>query len=182
MRQTSDDLGAFGDLMFAIVIIAGFGVVVVATAGPIRWAILTAQRAVVLPGRIDFEEACRRVLDAIVSRVRRRATTLTLSPLPVVSVDDAWWKAAVERSIAEASLVIFILAGRESAPLQWEIDRARQRFDPHRTLSIELGGEVLSLRDGTGRPLPSPSPAEDDERIDAAARSMLFENGSERTR
>lgn len=122
------------------------------------------------------------MLDTIISRVRRRATTLTLGPLPVVSVDDAWWKAAVGRCIAEARLVVFIVAGRESAPLKWEIDHVRQRFDPRRTLFIELGGDGIRLRDGNGYPQRGPAFTRDEDRIDAAVRGMLLEDGGERAR
>ena len=183
MRKTSDDLGAIGGLAFGVVGIVGICVLWFATTVTIRWVLLAVQRAVVLPGRVDSAEACRRVLDTIVSRVRRRATTLTLGPLPVVSVDDDWWRAAVERCIAEASLVVFILAGRESASLKWEIDHVRERFDPRRTLFIELGGGRPSCS-GTGPAThnPATSFARDEERIDAAVRSMLFGDGAERAR
>ncbi len=177
MRRTSEHFGLIGDLGFGVVSIAGICTVWLATALSIRWVLLKVQRSAVLPERINSAETCQRVLDMIVSRVRRRATTLTLGPLPVISVGDAWWEDAVLRCIAEARLVVFIITARESTALNWEMDQVRQLFDPRRTLYIELSGDDLCLTDGTGDPIPGTSLGPEEDRIEAAVRRMLVGDG-----
>ena len=88
-RQLAGDLGAIGDLLFPVFVIVVYGALVLVVAAIIRWLLLTVQRALVSPARINSAESCARVLDTIVARVRHRATTLTLGPMPVIAVDDA---------------------------------------------------------------------------------------------
>lgn len=177
MRRTADHFGSIGELAFVLGAIVGICGIWFATALTIRWVLLKVQRTAVLPGRINSEETCQRVLDIIVSRVRRRATTLTLGPLPVISVSDGSWKAAVLRCIAEARLVVFIITARETEALKWEMDQVRDRFDPRRTLYIELGGEDLCITDGTGEPIADTSLGGEEDRIEAAVGRMLVGDG-----
>jgi hypothetical protein len=95
IRRTSDLFGMLGELTSRIVILVAVGAILFIAALIIRWVLLKVQRAAFLPKRINSAESCQHVLDMIVSRVRRRATTLTLGPLPVISVDNAWWQDAV---------------------------------------------------------------------------------------
>lgn len=174
MRETLDHLGLIGDLVGGVISIAGIGTVWLATTLIIRWVLIKVQRTAVLPGRINSVETFQRVFDTIIFRVRRRATTLTLGPLPIISVDDTWWKDAVLRSIAEARLVVFMTTARDSEALNWEMDQVGQLFDSHRTLYIKLSGDDLHLTDGNGDPIPGTSLGQKEERIEAAVSSMLL--------
>lgn len=178
MRKKLDQFELIGDLIGGVVSIAIIVIVWLATTLIIRWVLIKVQRTVVLPGQINSVETFQSVFDAIVSRVRRRATTLTLGPLPIISVDDAWWKDAVLRGIAEAHLVVFMITVRDSAALNWEMDQVRNLFDPHRTLYIKLYGDDLKLTDGNGEPIPGTSFGLKEERIEAAVSSMLVGVGS----
>ncbi len=173
LRATSRSFGALGELVLGIglivVICATWFVVTVL----IRSVLVTIQRRAFLPGRIDSDAAFASVLDTILARIRRRATTLTLGPLPVISVDDAWWQAAVLRCLAEARLVVFVVAERESEALAWEMDQVRQRCDPDRTLYIRLDGGALELTDGNGRALAGQSDEGAEGRVEDAVRQLL---------
>ena len=75
MRRVLDRFGLIGELAFGVCAIW------LASALTIRWVLLKVQRTAYLPARINSAETCQSVLDTIVSRVRHRATTLTLGPL-----------------------------------------------------------------------------------------------------
>lgn len=177
MRGMADHFGLIGKLVLGIVILIGMVTVWLAITLIINWLLVKVQRTAVLPGQINSLETFQKVLDTIVSRVRRRATTLTLGPLPVISVGDRWWKDAVLRSIAEARLVVFLTTERYSDALNWEMDQVRQLFDPHRTLYIKLFGNDLQLTNGNGDPIPGTSSGLMEERIETAVSSMLLGDG-----
>lgn len=174
LRGWAGDLGFLGSVGFPVLILGVFCLAVLALAGLIRWLLLTVQRAFLLPGRITSLKARERVLETILTRVRRRATTLTLSPMPVIAVEDAWWKDAVERSVAEARLVIFFLAERTSDALDWEIAHVSKTMDPASTLFVKQTGDGIVLSDGTGADRPRVPPDQATGLIDAAVRDVLF--------
>lgn len=177
MRRTSEDFGIIGTIAFGVIAITGICAIWLASTLIIRWVLLKVQRTIFLPKRINSEETFQRVLNAIFSRIRRRATTVTLGPLPVISVDDAWWKDAVLRCINEARLIVFIITARESAALTWEMNQVRHLFDPRRTLYIELDGDNLRLTDGNRNPIPGRASGSKEKRIEAAVHSMLVSAG-----
>ena len=174
LRAWAGALGFIGRIGFPILTIGVYCIVVLVVAGVIRLLLLAVQRAFLLPGRITSAEARERVLGTILARIRRRATTLTLSPMPVIAVDDAWWKDAVKRSVAEARMVIFFLAGRSSEALDWEIDHVAKHIDPVATLFVKQTGDDIAISDGTGAVRLRGPPDQAGGLIDAAVRDVLF--------
>lgn len=173
MRTTSRAWGGLGELMLGIGLIVSLCLVWFFMAAVIRWAFVTIQRRVFLPRRIDSAERLDQVIGTILRRIQRRASPLTLGPLPVISVADPFWQAAVLRCLDEARLVVFVIAARESEALAWEMAQVRQRIDPARTLAVRVTGAGIALSDGQGRPIPVLSGVDHEEAIDHAVRDLL---------
>ncbi len=172
-RQVAADYGALGKFAFPLIALGLICVVLIVLFLLVRWLLLTVQRALVLPSRIDSDLSCEQVLNTIIARARRRASTLTLAPMPVIAVDDPWWKSAVERGIESASLVIFFLAGRTSDALKWEIDHVREHVDPGRTVFVTLDEDSVQISDGAGRSEVRAPFATAGAHIDAVVRKSL---------
>ncbi len=172
-RALAADYGAVGKFALWPVAFGAICAVLMVLFLLVRWLLITVQRAVALPSRIDSDLTCERVLNTVIARARRRASTLTLAPMPVIAVDDPWWKSAVERGIESASLVIFFLAGRTSDALKWEIDHVRKHVDPGRTVFVRLNAEGAQISDGAGRSDVNAPLAAADKHIDAVVRKCL---------
>ncbi|WP_227816576.1 hypothetical protein [Nitrogeniibacter aestuarii] len=174
LRELARSWGSVGDLVFPIVLIAGICLAWFVAALLIRWLIVSIQRALLLPRRIESADQLELVMETLLERVRRRASTLTLGPLPVISVADAFWQEAVLRCLREARLVVFVLSARESEALDWEFAQVRRLVAPDRTLFIRLAPSGMALSDGAGEPIAVLAEADRIDALDEAVRNMLM--------
>lgn len=179
MRETARALGEAGEWLSGVGLIVVLGLVWYVFARLIRWLIVTIQRAALLPPRIETADLLALVMETLLERIRRRASTLTLGPLPVISVTDAFWQDAVLRCVHEARMVVFVIAARESTALDWEFAQVRRLMPPERTLFVRLTPGGMALSNGAGEPLDVVDGRDRFEAIDAAVRAMLTSTKSE---
>lgn len=177
MRTFAHDWGGVGELVFGVLLIGMICVAWLLATLLVRWAIVAIQRATLLPPRIETADQLALVMDTLLQRVRRRASTLTLGPLPVISVSDALWQEAVLRCLHEARLVVFVIAARESPALDWEFEQVKRRVESAQTLFIRLAPSGVTLSDGAGTPIAIDAGADRLEAIDEAVRNLLMADG-----